>query len=162
MSTSRTFRGLFWWIDGTRWGVWECKECNTGDGEDIEGYEDGGTPLPFVSLQTSRGAKRRWITWQEEPGGGWRCAGISGKNFFGCFSSRSTFQLLVCCGLAGLADEPGFSRVDWEGRDEWKVKVLLLKSSVLFILLSVLDTALWAKVLANKHETKSLIFCLWM
>ena len=76
----------------------------------------------------------------------------------GVLSIKESYsQLLVCCGLAGLADVPGSSRVDWEGQVEWKVKVLSPKLSVLFILLSVLDTALWAKVLANKLERKSII-----
>ena len=36
-------------------------------------------PPPFAILQASRGAKRRSTAWQEEPGGGWRSAGIWGE-----------------------------------------------------------------------------------
>ena len=36
-------------------------------------------PPPLANLQASRGAKRRRISWQEEPGGGWRCAGAVGE-----------------------------------------------------------------------------------
>ena len=36
-------------------------------------------PPPFANLQASRGAKRRRISWQEEPGGGWRSAGVLGN-----------------------------------------------------------------------------------
>ena len=64
--------------------------------------------------------------WAEEM---WRKGGGSGHlhqaNESELFSSRSfsasqesLSQLLVSCGLAGLADGPGFSRVDWGGRDE--------------------------------------------
>ena len=35
-------------------------------------------PPPFSILQASRGEERRIISWQVEPGGGWRCAGALG------------------------------------------------------------------------------------
>ena len=38
-------------------------------------------PPPSANLQASRGTERRWITWQVEPGGGWRSAGVYGKIF---------------------------------------------------------------------------------
>ena len=36
-------------------------------------------PPPFSILQASRGEERRIISWQVEPGGGWRCAGAVGE-----------------------------------------------------------------------------------
>ena len=58
----------------------ECDwiECSTGGGEVIKGIRME-VPPPFVNLQASRGAKRRSTAWQEEPGGGWRCAGALGE-----------------------------------------------------------------------------------
>ena len=54
-------------------------------------YEDGGPPTLFQPASQQRGGEEV-KTWQEEPGGGWRCGGISGEKFFGgCFYSRSTF-----------------------------------------------------------------------
>ena len=44
------------------------RNCSTGGGAVIKG-----------SKKASRGAKRRRISWQEEPGGGWRCAGAVGE-----------------------------------------------------------------------------------
>ena len=44
------------------------RECSTGGGAVIKG-----------SKKASRGAKRRRISWQEEPEGGWRCAGVLGN-----------------------------------------------------------------------------------
>ena len=59
--------------------------------------------------------------------------------FFGvAFIQGVHSLLLVSCGLAGLADVPGFSRVDWEGQVEWKVKVLFSK---LFCLLYYIVSA---------------------
>ena len=43
-------------------------------------------------------------TWQEEPGGGWRSAGICGKKFLSFsfqFHPRFCFRRLVSRGLAG-------------------------------------------------------------
>ena len=75
-------------------------------------YEDGGPPTLFQPASQQRGGEEV-KTWQEEPGGGWRCGGISGENFFGvAFIQGVHSLLLVSCGLAGLADVPGFSRVD--------------------------------------------------
>ena len=40
-------------------------------------YEDGGPPTLFQPASQQRGGNEV-KTWQEEPGGGWRCGGISG------------------------------------------------------------------------------------
>ena len=45
-------------------------------------------PPPFAILQASRGAERRRISWQVEPGGGWRRAGALGKIFANAFKQR--------------------------------------------------------------------------
>ena len=45
-------------------------------------------PPPFAILQASRGAERRRISWQVEPGGGWRCAGALGQIFVNVFKQR--------------------------------------------------------------------------
>ena len=79
----------------------------------------------FAIQQASWGAERRWTTWQEEPGGGWRSAGASGK-IFG--------SLL---GLEG--DELNKS-------ESFIIQIICL----VYILLSVLDTALWRKYLQIK------------
>ena len=55
------------------------RECGTGGGAVIKGEKYRRSPPPFTILQASRGAKRRRISWQEEPGGGWRCAGAVGE-----------------------------------------------------------------------------------
>ena len=49
-------------------------------------------PPPSANLQASRGTERRWITWQVEPGGGWRSAGVYGKNFGFSFIHEVCFQ----------------------------------------------------------------------
>ena len=70
-------------------------------------------PPPFANLQASRGAERRSTAWQEEPGGGWRSAGVYGK-FWGFsfnFIQEVCFQSLERQGLAGLS-VPVFGRID--------------------------------------------------
>ena len=73
--------------------------------------------------------------------------------FFGvAFIQGVHSLLLVSCGLAGLADVPGFSRVDWDERVEWKWKFYSLNCFACCIILSVLDTVFETKVVANKSE----------
>ena len=57
-------------------------------------------PPPFVNLQASRGAKRRSTAWQEEPGGGWRCAGVLGE-----FSESESFHLAYIFGETAAGGE---------------------------------------------------------
>ena len=104
----KTLRVESWWTEGMRWEECDLRGCNRGGGEGISrSWLGRRSPPPFAIQQASWGAERRWTTWQEEPGGGWRSAGASGK-IFGSLS-------------------------DWEGDELKKVKALLSKSSVLFI-----------------------------
>ena len=85
-------------------------------------------PPHFAILQASRGAKIRSTAWQEEPGGGWRCAGALGR-FLESESFHyegSIFQSLVCCGLAGLPRNQ-FS-AEWNGEEKLQMKVKVLSS----------------------------------
>ena len=43
-------------------------------------YEDGGPPT-LCQPASQQGGGEEVKTWQEEPGGGWRSAGICGKIF---------------------------------------------------------------------------------
>ena len=83
-------------------------------------------PPPFANLQASRGAERRSTAWQEEPGGGWRCAGILGEFLRKVRVFICKDQISITCALwiGRLADEPVFSRVEREERIQMKVKVL--------------------------------------
>ena len=84
-------------------------------------------PPPFAILQDSRGTERRSTAWQEEPGGGWRCAGALGE-----FLERESFhekdQISITCELwsGRLAEEPFFSRVEREEKIQMKAKVFRL------------------------------------
>ena len=49
-------------------------ECSIGGGEGIKGTRME-VPPPFVNLQAAGGGEEV-KTWQEEPGGGWRSAGV--------------------------------------------------------------------------------------
>ena len=75
-------------------------ECNIGGGEEINGFEDGGPPT-LCQPASQQGGEEEVKTWQEEPGGGWRSAGVSGENFWVAFIQGVTFTT---------------SRVLWFGR----------------------------------------------
>ena len=45
------------------------------------------------------GAEKRWTTWQEEPGGGWRGAGATGKSFWSLSKVNLKVLLSKSCGL---------------------------------------------------------------
>ena len=60
-------------------------ECSIGGGEEINGFEDGGPPT-LCQPASQQGGGEEVKTWQEEPGGGWRSAGICGKIFGFLFS----------------------------------------------------------------------------
>ena len=113
------------WFISTPW-IWVMFESNVKLTMEV--------PPPFAILQASRGAKRRSTAWQEEPGGGWRSAGIWGE-FLGKweFSFESVnFLSLVRCGLAGT---PRYQfSAELNGRREFQMKVKVL-SSVLVLLL---------------------------
>ena len=49
------------------------------------------------SKKASRGAKRRRISWQEEPEGGWRCAGVLG-NFLNVKQDSRAFSMGISMG----------------------------------------------------------------
>ena len=71
-------------------------------------------------------------------------------NFLVCFQSRSLFHNFSCA-VVWPALPASAGRI---GRDELNESESFITVNVLFILLSVLDTALWAKVLANKPDSK--------
>ena len=83
-------------------------------------------PPPFANLQASRGAERRSTAWQEEPGGGWRSAGVYGK-IFGCsfyFHTRSLFSFTWELGSGwACLDQFLADRVEREETNWMKVKV---------------------------------------
>ena len=106
-------------------------------------------PPPFAILQASRGAERRRISWQVEPGGGWRCAGALGKIFVNAFRQRVLRRIWEATGVI-LGGELSSSwktysssglwpvaRHFWKGNGDEilckKVKVLSLKSFCLFL-----------------------------
>ena len=66
-----------------RWGVWEWTEFNTGGGEEIKRYEDGG-PSTLCHLQASREARRRWKPGRWSLEGLEECWGL-GENFYSLF-----------------------------------------------------------------------------
>ena len=107
-------------------------------------------PPPFAILQDSRGAERRRISWQVEPGGGWRCAGALGKIFVNAFRQRVLRRIWEATGvilggeLSSSWKTPSSSGLwpvarqflEREGGDEIlckKVKVLSFKSFCLFL-----------------------------
>ena len=59
--------------------------CSIGDGEEIKVYKDGGPPT-LCQPASQQGGGEEVKAWQEEPGGGWRSAGVYGKNFSSLFS----------------------------------------------------------------------------
>ena len=80
------------------------KECSTGGGEGIKGNENGGPPT-LCQPASQQGGGEEVKTWQEEPGGGWRCAGAQGK-IFGLsfhFHTRSLFSITCEPGIGGSA-----------------------------------------------------------
>ena len=109
----------------------------------------------FANLQASRGAERRSTAWQEEPGGGWRSAGVYGK-IFGCsfyFHTRSLFSFTWELGSGwACLDQFLADRVEREETNWMKVKVFSFKLFCRSLLLSVLETVLLTKILANKTE----------
>ena len=86
-----------------RWEGCDWTECSTGGGEEIKGYENGGPPT-LCQPASQQGGGEEVKTWQEEPGGGWRSAGVQGKIFSLSFHFHQEicFQSLASCGLAGL------------------------------------------------------------
>ena len=133
-----------------RWGVLEWTECNTGGGEEIKGYEDGGPPT-LCHLQASREAKRRWKPGRWSLEGLEECWGFGGKFLFSLFTftQEVCFQSLVSQGLAGPAQVPVFGRVEWEEMFGWKWKFCLLCLFLLYFIVSAWY-GLGTKVLANK------------
>ena len=75
-------------------------------------------PPPFAILQASRGAERRRISWQVEPGGGWRCAGALGQIFVNAFKQR---------GWRGFWEATGVS--SWRGAFIKLDDILLIMAS---------------------------------
>ena len=107
-------------------------------------------------LQASWGAERRWITWQEEPGGGWRSAGVFGENFWSLvlFSIKKPFFIhLGAREWLGLA-WTSFWLTSWKERRllgrKWKFCYLNCFVVVFYIVSAWYG--LVAKVLANKWE----------
>ena len=142
-----------------RWGVWEWTEFNTGGGEEIKRYEDGG-PSTLCHLQASREARRRWKPGRWSLEGLEECWGFGGKFLFSLFTftQEVCFQSLVSQGLAGPAQVPVFGRVEWEEMFVWKWKFCLLWISCC-ILLSVLDTVLgrkYSRINVEKNISKPL------
>ena len=74
-------------------------------------------PPPFANLQASRGAERRSTAWQEEPGGGWRRAGVYGKIFISLFIfiQEVCFHSLGSSGVVGPA-WTSFWLTEWNER----------------------------------------------
>ena len=94
------------------------------------------SPHPQPSCKPAGGRRGGENSWQEEPGGD---GGVQGLRSF--LSKNTCIQCPVSCGL-------GTSWIVRKGR------VFKSKLSDCWNLLSVLDTALEAKVLANKDESK--------
>ena len=83
-------------------------------------YEDGGPPTLCQPASQQRGGEEV-KTWQKEPGGGRRCAGISGGKFFSVAFLQGVLSNFSCAVVwPALPTLPGLSRVDWEGRVERK------------------------------------------
>ena len=144
-------------------------------------------PPPFANLQASRGAERRIISWQVEPGGGWRCAGALGQIFVNAFKQRVWRGILGSNWSRFL--EGSFHQVGWHppdygrwqgifgkgvgrGRDSLQESESFIHSNrfACCILLSVLDTVWKTKVLENKPKkicfpaydcSKELLESLW-
>ena len=62
----------------------------------IKGYKDGGPPT-LCQPASQQGGGEEVKTWQEEPGGGWRSAGVQGKNFGLSFHFYSSSLFLFTC-----------------------------------------------------------------
>ena len=77
-------------------------------------------PPPFAILQTSRGAERRRISWQVEPGGGWRCAGALGKIFVNAFRQRVLRRIWEATGVI-LGGELSSSWKTYSSSGLWSV-----------------------------------------
>ena len=151
----KTFRGQFWWTDGTRWEGCELIECNIGGGEEIKGYKDGGPPT-LCQPASQQGGGEEVKTWQEEPGGGWRSAGVFGENFWFLIlflSKMSYFHSLGGSGVVGLA-WTSFWLTQWNERRQigWKWKFYYLNCFVVVFYIVSAWYGLVAKVLANKWE----------
>ena len=98
-------------------------------------------PPPFAILQASRGAERRRISWQVEPGGGWRCAGALGQIFVNAFKQESWGRFWEATGVSSwrgafiklddilliMASGTNFLEREWDEILCKKVKVLSLK-----------------------------------
>ena len=87
-----------------RWEGCDWTECSTGGGEEIKGYENGGPPT-LCQPASQQGGGEEVKTWQEEPGGGWRSAGVQGKIFGFSFYSHTRSLFLFTCepGIGGPA-----------------------------------------------------------
>ena len=81
----------------------------------IKGYKDGGPPT-LCQPASQQGGGEEVKTWQEEPGGGWRSAGICGKIFEFLFSFLPKILFSKTCepGIGGATHEPVFGRVERE------------------------------------------------
>ena len=160
----KTLRVESWWTEGMRWEECDLRGCNTGGGEGISrSWLGRRSPPPFAIQQASWGAERRLKTWQEEPGGGWRRAGASGKiwgHFLSRKWSREEVNNLAGGAWRGLEECWGI----WEnfrvtfglggGRVEQKWKLYYPNHlSCLYFVVSAWH-GLVAKVLANKNEIK--------
>ena len=71
-----------------RWEGCELIECSTEGGEVIK-VQEWRSPHPLQPA-SQQGAKRRRISWQVEPGGGWRSDGGLGKIFGFSFSNKKS------------------------------------------------------------------------
>ena len=156
-----------------KWEGCDRSECSIGGGEgtNLSRVEDERmlwmlcrlgrrSPHPLPSSKPAgeqRGGEQPGRRSLEGVGG---VQGFLGKIFGLLLFKESHSQLLVCCGLASLCWctklQPGGL-----GRDELNESESFYHCNRLYccLLLSVLDTALEAKVLANKLEIK---FSLWM
>ena len=118
-------------------------------------------PPPSANLQASRGAERRWITWQEEPGGGWRSDGVYGKIFgfsLFSFSTRSLFSITWGPGSGWVLPGPVFGRPSGTRRDyldESESFVIFDLCSCFWVYMSVLDTG-WSRKYSQINVVKYL------
>ena len=136
-----------------RWGVLEWTECNTGGGEEIKGYEDGGPPTLYQPA-SQQGGRRRWKNLAGGAWGGGRCAGDLGWIFIRRLSLRlSIFNHLcavdwpACPMYQFMAELKGRRCLEWK----WKFCRLCLFSCLGFLIfVSVLETGWGRKYLQNK------------
>ena len=121
---------------------WDLRECSTGGGAVIKG-----------SKKASRGAKRRRISWQVEPGGGWRSDGGLGEKFLVFhFQTRNLFSITWELGSGwACLDRSLADLVNERRRLEWKWKFCHFWLVLLFLGFCLSAWyGLMPKVLANK------------